>query len=80
MLDEVLQLQEDTGMWLKLRKCVFLALSMQYLGPQISREGLELIEDKLRAIIQAPAPADVSELKACLGWVNYYSKFIPTWP
>ena len=33
--------------------------------------------DKIEAIVSAPHPKTVTELKAFLGLVNYYSKFIP---
>lgn len=31
----------------------------------------------MRAIAEAPAPQDVSQLRSFLGMVNYYSKFLP---
>lgn len=33
--------------------------------------------DKVRAIKEAPAPKDVSQLKSFLGMMNYYAKFLP---
>ena len=38
---------------------------------------LDLHRKKLQAIVDAPAPKDVSQLKSFLGLVNYYSKFLP---
>jgi hypothetical protein len=34
-------------------------------------------DDKLRAVKDAPSPTNVSELRAYLGLVNYYRKFLP---
>lgn len=31
----------------------------------------------MKAIVDAPRPKDVSQLKSFLGMVNYYSKFVP---
>ena len=43
----------------------------------ISEEGLELTADKVRALVEAPVPKDVSQLQSFLGLVNYYAKFLP---
>ena len=49
---------------------------MQYLGVTIDAEGTHPNIDKVRAIQEAPAPTSVKELKALLGLLNYYSKFL----
>ena len=49
---------------------------MQYLGVPIDAEGTHPNKDKVRAIQEAPAPTSVKELKAFLGLLNYYSKFV----
>ena len=76
-LDEVLRRLEEAGMRLKRTKCVFMAHSVEYLGHRISKEGITPTEDKVRAITEAPEPSNVSELRAFLGLINYYSKFLP---
>ena len=43
---------------------------------QISQSGLHPTEEKVRAIIEAPAPHNVSQLKFFLCMLNYYSKFL----
>eukprot|EP00731_Ephydatia_muelleri_P016508 Em0009g932a len=40
-------------------------------------DGVRPTQEKLQAIVDAPAPKDVSQLKSFLGLVNYYSKFLP---
>ncbi|KAL5503444.1 hypothetical protein EMCRGX_G010396 [Ephydatia muelleri] len=40
-------------------------------------QGKVPTQEKLQAIVDAPAPKDVSQLKSFLGLVNYYSKFLP---
>jgi len=47
------------------------------LGHQISQSGLHPTKEKVRAIVEAPAPQNVSQLKSFLGMLNYYSKFLP---
>jgi len=47
-----------------------------YLGHRIDKEGLHPTEDKIKAILQAPAPKKITELRAFLGLLNYYGKFL----
>ena len=35
------------------------------------------MEEKVRAVTKAPVPQNISELKAFIGLVNYYGKFLP---
>ena len=49
---------------------------MTYLGHRVDHEGLKPTEDKVKAIREAPEPRHVTELKAFLGLLNYYSHFL----
>ena len=51
--------------------------SVEYLGHCISGDGIRPTEEKRQAIVNAPVPQDVSQLKSFLGLVNYYSTFLP---
>ena len=51
--------------------------SVEYLGHLIDAEGLHATSSKLEAVMQAPAPRNVQELRSFLGLLNYYGKFIP---
>ena len=62
---------------LKQEKCAFLLDSVEYLGHNISAEGLRPTQEKVRVITGAPAPEYVSQLRAFLGLINYYRKFLP---
>ena len=64
-------------MRLKKQKCAFLLPSVAYLGHIITQEGLHTEETKVRAIVEAPEPTNVGELRSFLGMVNYYGKFLP---
>ena len=63
-------------MRLKPNKCAFLLPAVEYLGHHISAEGIRPTQEKIRAIMEAPAPQDVTQLRAFLGLVNYYGKFV----
>jgi len=76
-LDKVLTKLEAAGFRLKKNNCAFLLPLVDYLGHRISAEGLQSTEEKVRAIKEALAPSDVSQLCLFLGLVNYYGKFSP---
>ncbi len=75
-LEEVLQRLEEAGLRLQKAKCRFMAPSVTYLGHQIDAEGLHPVEEKVKAVQEAPEPRNVPELKAYLGLLSYYSKFL----
>ena len=76
-LDTVLTRLEDAGARLKREKCEFLLPEITYLRHKISAKGLQPTDDKVKAVTSFPTPRDVSQLKAFLGKVNYYAKFLP---
>jgi hypothetical protein len=43
----------------------------------VDAKGLHTIKAKVRAVMEAPAPTSVTELKAYLGLLNYYNRFLP---
>ena len=50
---------------------------MEYLGFRISKEGLSPLTSKVRAIVEAPAPTVIQQLRSYLGMLNYFGRFIP---
>ena len=75
-LREVLRRMSSTGLRLNRKKCSFRVDQVTYLGYRISGRGVQPTSDKQRAILDAPAPQDVSQLRSWLGLLNYYSKFL----
>ena len=76
-LDRVLQKLSDSGLRLKKSKCEFMKPKIAYLGHVIDADGVHTDEKKVKAIDEAPAPTNVSELRSFLGMITYYSKFLP---
>ena len=54
-----------------------MAPSVTYFGHQIDLEGLHPTEGKIQAVRDAPAPHNVTELKAFLGLFQFYSRYVP---
>ena len=76
-LTEVLRRLKEHGVRLKREKCQFLRDSVEYLGHLIDADGLHTTDSKLKAINEAPSPTNTQELRAFLGLLNYYGRFIP---
>lgn len=76
-LNEVLGRLEEAGLRLKRSKCELLKDEVCYLGHKVNAQGLHPMKSKVKAISEAPAPSNVSELKAYLGLLNYYNRFLP---
>ena len=75
-LDEVLSRLQKYGVVVNQSKCEFGTSSVEYLGHRIDEDGLHPLKDKIAAIVDAPSPTNVSELRAYLGLINYYAKFM----
>ncbi|XP_064468503.1 uncharacterized protein K02A2.6-like [Ornithodoros turicata] len=58
-------------------KCEFLKTELQYLGHVINAEGLKPSQEKVEAVLRAPAPTDKQQLRSLLGVINFYGKFLP---
>ena len=75
-LEEVLGRLEEYGLRLKRGKCLLMQDSVEYLGYRVDKRGLHAMPSKVAAVLEAPEPKSVPELRAFLGLVNYYGKFI----
>ncbi|KAI4881016.1 hypothetical protein NFI96_011261 [Prochilodus magdalenae] len=75
-LEEVLSRLERYGVRVKRAKCKFMQDKVEYLGHLIDKEGLHPTETKVAAILNAPRPSNVTELRSFLGLLNYYGRFL----
>ncbi|XP_042613167.1 uncharacterized protein K02A2.6-like [Cyprinus carpio] len=77
MLARVLERLQEAGLRLKRSKCTFMEKEVMFLGHKVDETGLHPVPEKVNAIQNAPSPKTVTELKAYLGLLNYYNKFLP---
>ena len=75
--EEVFNWLEKHGFRIKLEKCEFLQPCIEYLGHIVSKDGIKPVQSKIEAIVHAPTPENVQQLRSFLGLTNYYGKFIP---
>ena len=66
----------ETGLKLHPGKCFLGMESGVLLGHVVSRQGLEVDSDKVRAILALVPPRTVREVRGFLGCVGYYRRFI----
>ncbi|XP_048059455.1 uncharacterized protein K02A2.6-like [Megalobrama amblycephala] len=75
-LDSTLQRLKEYGLRVRKDKCEFFKQSVEYLGHVIDADGLHKAPSKVRAVLEAPAPQNVSQLRSFIGLLNYYGRFI----
>ena len=76
ILDNVLSKLKAAGIKLNIRKCDFYVDKIEYLGHVFDSQGVHPNTEKIRAIVDAPAPRNIKQLQAFIGLCNYYSRFI----
>ena len=72
----VLQRLKAAGFTVNWKKCQFFKEEVIYCGHIVSGKGVKPISSNVDAILKAPAPKNVTEVKAFLGMVNYYNMFM----
>jgi len=75
-LQIILQVLREHKLYAKFSKCEFFKDHIQYLGHVISKDGISVDPDKIKAIINWPIPKDVPEVRSFMGITGYYRKFI----
>ena len=67
----------DAGIKLNRNKIHLKVDSVSFMGHKISKNGLSIDEEKVKAIREYPVPQNVSDLRSFLGLINFVSKFVP---
>eukprot|EP00253_Pinus_taeda_P032530 PITA_32530 len=70
-LEEVLSVLEKNQFYAKLSKCTFGQKEVEYLGHVISREGVQVDPNKIKAIKEWPKPKNLSKLRGFLGLIGF---------
>ncbi|MBW0550577.1 hypothetical protein O181_090292 [Austropuccinia psidii MF-1] len=60
----------------KSSKCLFHVSSVEYLGYDVSSEGLKMDQAKVQHILNWPPPRNLKALQSSLGFSNFYHRFI----
>lgn len=76
-LKEVFGALKESGLTLKPRKCVFAASSVEFLGYELSAEGLKPGPPKMAAVRDYPVPTNAHECRRFIGLVSFFRQFVP---
>lgn len=75
-LRQVLEVFRKYNLTFKLQKCSFFAESIEYLGREISEQGVRPGKRKIDAVIQMEPPQSVKQVRQFLGLASYFRRFI----
>lgn len=75
-LSDILQRLRKYNLKLQPSKCEFLRKEVNYLGHQITDDGVKPDPQKIKCVKEFPVPTNVKEVKSFLGLSGYYRRFI----
>jgi len=75
-LATVLRLLREHQLYAKLSKCNFFEIWVHYLGHVISKEGIGINPEKIRAIMEWETFKNVDEVRSFMGLAGYYRRFM----
>eukprot|EP00253_Pinus_taeda_P007083 PITA_07083 len=72
----LLQLLRKHTLFVKMSKCSFGMIEVEYLGHSVGREGVKVDPKKIQAMQEWPQPKTLKSLRGFLGLTGYYRKFV----
>ena len=77
ILINVLMSLENSGLTVNLKECDFFCNEVTFCGYTINKDGVRPMQSNVDAVLNAPQPSNVSEVKSFLGMLNYYQNYLP---
>jgi hypothetical protein len=65
------------NIFLKAKKCKFGVPKIEYVGKEISKDGITMSEEKINNVLNFPRPVNNTQLRSFLGLANYFRGFVP---
>ena len=77
LLEQVMARLDQYNFTINQQKCKFFQKQLEFCGYQIDSQGLHKTPDKIQAMLEAPRPTSVTQLRSFLGIISYYHRFLP---
>lgn len=76
-LTEVMTTLKELNLQVNQKKSIFGKESVEFLGFQISKNGVDLTGKKVKAFLDLRSPQTTAELQSLLGTLTFFGKFLP---
>ena len=73
---KVFKALQEADIRLRPDKCKFHVKTVKFLGSIITTDGIQMDDEKVKAIREWPEPRNLKEVQAFLGFANFYRRFI----
>jgi hypothetical protein len=75
-LKYVLEILRKVRLFANLKKCIFCTDKLVFLGFVVCRRGIEVDEEKVKAIQEWPTPTTISQVRSFHGLASFYRRFV----
>ena len=69
---EVLCCLEENDLYVKPEKCMFCTTEVDFFRMIVGKDGIKMDQEKVKAILDWPAPPSVKRVRSFLGLANFY--------
>ena len=77
-LERVFEILNANNLKVSLEKCEFSKPKINFLGYEVSSEGVKPTQEKLYELQKFPYPQDSKGLRRLIGMLNFYRKLVPS--